>query len=72
MDLAMARLFGGFPESFFQGYEGEWPLPAGHQQRQDLYNLYHLLNHANLFGGSYGPQARSSISRLLQGDGRGG
>jgi fructosamine-3-kinase len=72
VDLAMARLFGGFPESFFQAYETAWPLPSGHHQRRDLYNLYHRLNHANLFGGSYGPQARNSIAQLLKSDGRGG
>jgi fructosamine-3-kinase len=66
VDLAMARLFGGFPAEFFRGYEDTWPLPAGHGQRVGLYNLYHLLNHANLFGGSYVAQARGAITRLLQ------
>jgi fructosamine-3-kinase len=66
VDLAMARLFGGFPAAFFAGYESSWPLPSGHQQRRDLYNLYHLLNHANLFGGGYWQQAQSSIRALLR------
>ena len=66
VDLAMARLFGGFPASFFAGYEGEWPLPRGHKQRSDLYNLYHLLNHANLFGGGYWHQCERSIAALLR------
>jgi fructosamine-3-kinase len=66
VDLAMARLFGGFSAAFFEGYEQEWPLPAGHHQRVDLYNLYHLLNHANLFGGSYWQQSAASIQRLLR------
>jgi fructosamine-3-kinase len=65
VDLAMARLFGGFPPSFFQGYEQEWPLPSGHRSRVSLYNLYHLLNHANLFGGSYQQQAQASLDGLL-------
>ena len=65
VDLAMARLFGGFPAGFFAGYERSWPLPAGHQQRRSLYNLYHLLNHANLFGGGYRQQAQQSIQALL-------
>lgn len=65
VDLAMARLFGGFPEAFFAGYEACWPLPAGHQRRRDLYNLYHLINHANLFGGSYRGAAQATINRLL-------
>ena len=66
VDLAMARLFGGFPAAFFEGYEQEWPLPAGHHRRVDLYNLYHLLNHANLFGGSYWQQSAASIQALLR------
>ncbi|MFM7549231.1 MAG: fructosamine kinase family protein [Cyanobacteriota bacterium] len=69
VDLAMARLFGGFPGPFFAGYNQEWPLPADAGRRVELYNLYHLLNHANLFdggpGGSYGHQAQASLQRLL-------
>ncbi len=65
VDLAMARLFGGFPEAFFGGYEAEWPLPADANGRRDLYNLYHLLNHALLFGGGYRHQAQRCIDRLL-------
>jgi fructosamine-3-kinase len=64
-DLAMARLFGGFPEAFFKGYNDEWPLKEGWQVRKDLYNLYHLLNHANLFGGSYDNQAQKTVNSLL-------
>ena len=66
VDLAMARLFGGFPASFFEGYRRSWPLPPGHQQRVELYNLYHLLNHANLFGGSYWSQSAASIASLME------
>lgn len=65
VDLAMARLFGGFPEAFFEGYTETWPLPSGHEFRRDLYNLYHLLNHANLFGGSYLGQCQGQIEKLL-------
>lgn len=65
VDLAMARLFGGFPAAFFSGYASQWPLPAGFEQRIELYNLYHLLNHAHLFGGGYRQQAQQSILRLL-------
>ena len=65
VDLAMAQLFGGFPQAFFAGYASSWPLEPGSQERVGLYNLYHLLNHANLFGGSYGAQAQSSIDSLL-------
>jgi fructosamine-3-kinase len=65
VDLAMARLFGGVPSHFFRGYEQEWPLPGDHRTRVDLYNLYHLLNHANLFGGSYRQQCQATIDGLL-------
>lgn len=65
VDLAMAALFGGFPAAFFAGYDATWPRPAGHQWRQRLYNLYHELNHANLFGGGYRSQAQATISALL-------
>ena len=66
VDLAMARLFGGFPQAFFEAYNKEWPLPEGHLQRVELYNLYHLLNHANLFGGGYWQQSAASIEALLR------
>ena len=65
VDLAMAQLFGGFPASFFAGYASRWPLPPGHHHRREIYNLYHLLNHANLFGGGYWRQAQASIDALL-------
>lgn len=64
-DLAMTRLFGGFGRGFYQAYESEWPLDAGATQRSALYNLYHVLNHLNLFGGGYGAQAEAMIERLL-------
>jgi len=64
-DLAMTRLFGGFGRGFYQAYESEWPLSAGATQRVTLYNLYHVLNHLNLFGGGYGAQAEAMIERLL-------
>ena len=65
VDLAMAQLFGGFPTGFFSGYYEAWPLPRGHRRRVALYNLYHLLNHANLFGGGYADQAQRVIEELL-------
>lgn len=65
VDLAMARLFGGFPEAFFAGYEADWPLPADTHSRVELYNLYHLLNHALMFGGGYRHRAQDCIDRLL-------
>jgi fructosamine-3-kinase len=64
-DLAMTRLFGGFGRPFYDAYLTVAPLPAGHAVRAELYNLYHVLNHVNLFGGGYVRQARTSIERLL-------
>ena len=64
-DLAMTRLFGGFGSDFYAAYEDEWPLPPGASGRVDLYNLYHALNHANLFGGAYRDQALAIMRRLL-------
>jgi protein-ribulosamine 3-kinase len=64
-DLAMTRLFGGFGARFYDAYASEWPLDAGAASRCDLYNLYHVLNHLNLFGGGYRAMAESMIDRLL-------
>jgi fructosamine-3-kinase len=64
-DLAMTELFGGFSRSFYDAYRSEYPLDAGYATRKDLYNLYHVLNHLNLFGGGYGAQAERMIERLL-------
>lgn len=61
-DLAFTRLFGGFPDEFYAAYEEAWSLLAGHAERRDLYNIYHLLNHLNLFGGAYG----ASVDRILE------
>ena len=64
VDLAMAQLFGGLPQAFFEAYTNEWPLPAGAEQRRIAYNLFHLLNHAVLFGGSYVESCTRSIEQL--------
>lgn len=64
-DLAMLTLFGAPPDAFWRAYEAAWPLPAGHEKRRDLYNLYHLLNHYNLFGGGYAGQVRRVTDGLL-------
>jgi len=64
-DLAMTTLFGGFGAAFYAAYEAAWPLDAGYARRRDLYNLYHVLNHLNLFGGGYRSQAERMIERLL-------
>jgi protein-ribulosamine 3-kinase len=64
-DLAMTELFGGFPRSFYDAYRAEYPLDPGYDVRKTLYNLYHVLNHFNLFGGGYGAQAGRMIGQLL-------
>lgn len=64
-DIAMAELFGGFPISFFAAYRAAWPLDPDYERRKPLYNLYHILNHFNLFGGGYRGQAQRMIERLL-------
>jgi len=64
-DLAMTRLFGGFPESFYVAYTQAWALAPGFATRIDLYNLYHLLNHLNLFGPGYLGQVEQTLRRLL-------
>ncbi len=64
-DLAMTELFGGFSSVFYAAYRESFPLEAGYPQRRILYNIYHILNHFNLFGGHYGAQAERMIARLL-------
>ncbi|MGH8767347.1 MAG: fructosamine kinase family protein [Burkholderiales bacterium] len=64
-DLAMTELFGGFPQAFYRGYDDAWRLDPGYRVRKQLYNLYHLLNHLNLFGGSYLAPAQAAIDGLL-------
>nr|WP_222620655.1 fructosamine kinase family protein [Sphaerospermopsis sp. LEGE 00249] len=66
VDIAMTELFGGFPPAFYQGYQEILPLDQGYEQRKTLYNLYHILNHFNLFGGGYASQANGMIERILQ------
>jgi fructosamine-3-kinase len=63
-DIAMSELFGGFPESFYAAYREAWPLDPGFETRKTLYNLYHVLNHFNLFGAGYLGQARRMIEKL--------
>ena len=65
VDVAMTYLFGGFNGDFYDGYNSEWPLSEGHEQRRTVYNLYHILNHDVLFGGGYLRQARGMIEQIL-------
>ena len=65
IDLAMMRLFGGFGARVFAAYDEAWPLADGHEARVDLYQLYPLMVHVNLFGGGYGGSVESALARLL-------
>jgi len=64
-DLAMTELFGGFPARFYHAYRETLPLDSGYAVRKTLYNLYHVLNHLNLFGGGYLTQAERMLASLL-------
>lgn len=62
-DIAMTLLFGGFPKRFYQAYEDRYPLHTDWLEHAGLYNLYHLLNHLNLFGTGYLGQVLSTVKR---------
>jgi protein-ribulosamine 3-kinase len=64
-DLAMTELFGGFGPRFYDAYRDAWPVDPGYKVRRTLYNLYHIINHFNLFGGGYRSQAEHMIDQLL-------
>lgn len=64
-DLAFSEFFGGFPAEFYRAYEAAAPLDPGYATRKDLYNLYHLLNHTNLFGSPYARSTGTLIDQLL-------
>jgi len=65
-DLAMTELFGGFSPAFYAAYNHVYPLDAGYIQRKTLYNLYHILNHANLFGSGYIKQSKFMMQQLIK------
>lgn len=65
MEFGITTLFGGLSARAFRAYEEAWPLPAGWRDRNPLYQLYHLLNHAVLFGGHYGEDARRIAARYV-------
>jgi fructosamine-3-kinase len=65
IDLAMMRLFGGFGERTFAAYEESWPLAPGSDARVPLYQLYPLMVHVNLFGGSYVGSVRHALSACV-------
>ncbi len=64
-ELAMTELFGGFGSEFYAAYNAAWPLDDGYARRKTLYQLYHVLNHFNLFGGAYLTRALGMIDTLL-------
>ena len=64
-DIAMTELFGGFDSDFYSSYQAEYPLDSAYKTRKTLYNLYHIINHLNLFGGGYLSQAESMIEQLM-------
>ena len=61
-DIAFSKLFGGFPARFYDAYRESWPLEPGWKERFEIYNLYHLMNHLNLFGEGYG----SAVDNILE------
>lgn len=64
-DLAFTQMFGGFSDDFYQAYQEIYPLEAGYAIRFEIYNVYHILNHLNLFGESYGAQLDLILNRLV-------
>ena len=64
-ELAMTELFGGYPASFYGAYHEVNPIDRGYRDRRDLYNLYHMLNHLNLFGGSYLSAVTAILTRYI-------
>ena len=64
-DLAMTRLFGGFDSTFYAAYDEASPLAPGHEDRLPIYQLYHLLNHLNLFGSAYYAQCIRILKRYV-------
>ena len=64
-DLAMTEMFGRLPQEFYSTYQEVFPTQPGYTERKDIYNLYHLLNHYNLFGGSYLEQADQTVRSFL-------
>jgi fructosamine-3-kinase len=65
VDIAMTELFGHLPIEFYRGYQEIFPLPDSYEQRKIIYNFYHILNHANLFGGNYIDQSKAILTRIM-------
>ena len=65
-DLAMTELFGRLPQTFYDAYQEAFPKNPGYEERKPIYNLYHLLNHLNLFGGSYLASVESTVNTYVR------
>ena len=65
VDLAMSELFGGYDETFYDAYRAAWPLEPGYEERREIYNLYHLINHLNHFGAGYANGVASTLQRFV-------
>ena len=65
-DLAMTELFGRLPQTFYDAYRDAFPQNPGYEERKQIYNLYHLLNHLNLFGGSYLASVESTVNPFVR------
>jgi len=66
VDIAMTELFGRLPSAFYESYNQHFPMDSGYKSRRNLYNLYHILNHFNIFGGIYAFQANDLIRELVK------
>ena len=65
VDIAMTKLFGGFKKEFYEEYHRIFPLKNGFEKRIIIYNFYHILNHANMFGGGYLKQVEDYVKAIL-------
>ncbi|MBQ49622.1 MAG: fructosamine kinase [Zetaproteobacteria bacterium] len=65
-EFSMMLLFGGFPAEMFDAYQNTWPMDEGWEQRRSIYKLYHLMNHANLFGQSYIAQVQQCTDQIIR------
>jgi len=65
VDIAMTKLFGGFRKEFYEEYHKIFPIKKGFEKRIIIYNFYHILNHANMFGGGYLNQVEDYVKAIL-------
>jgi len=66
VDLAMTELFGRFDDAFYDAYGAAWPLDEGYTARRPIYNLYHLINHLNIFGAGYARSVEQALTRIAR------